>query len=404
MDQKKFQEMLKGMINEMIDNKTKDEAVEIAAETNEKIAKALEQNAELRAKVEALENAPAKEVKIATPDMPNDVKSYIYKGYDIRRQGEQLEMPNERKEAYAKFLISAITGKAAMQVGTDSEGGYLVPEEYGNEILRFATLQSIALQEATILPMNRSVMKIPNLATDVSVTWEGEEDTLAESEPTFGEVSLTARKLAAYSKCSNELLADSAFDVVGFLTERFAGAIAEEIDDSAFNGGGGSTMTGALSGATSNTITCSSSATSPSRHIQLTEDELSQAIAKLTDNKLNNAKFFLHPNSMHYVRVLADDNGGPIFARPGNGVPGTIYEYPYRVGSKIGSSAPGAATPFALFGNFKNYIIGRRKGAWTLEVNPYSGWTTDQTYFRITTRWDGAPGLEAGLVAIKTHA
>jgi HK97 family phage major capsid protein len=402
MDEKKFQNMLKGMINEMIDNKTKDEAVEIAAETNEKMAKLMEQNAELKAKMEALENAPAKKVRIATPGDTKDVGEYFYKGYDLRNQGAKLDISNERKELYAKFLIDMI-GKASMAGGAAATGGNIVPVEYENEILRFATLNSLALQDCTVISMNRSVMKIPTLASGVSVAWEGEADIIAQSDPEFGQVTLTAQKLAARSISSNELLADASYDIVSLLTEQFAEAIALEIDDSVFNGGGGSTMTGALSGA-GNTLSCSATGTSPNRHVQITEAELSEAISKLTDNKLRGAKFYLHQNSMHYVRVLADDNGSPIFARPGNGVPGTIYEYPYAVSGQVGSASPGAATPFILFGNLKNYILGRRKGDMSIQVNPWLLWNTDQTSFRVTTRWDGAVGLAAGLVSIKTHA
>jgi len=396
-NEQKYQDMLKNMIADMVDNKTKDEATEIAAIQNEKIVKALEENAELKAQIKALEKMPARQVNLAVPGNTETVKA-MYKGYDLKRQGASLSLPEDKREMYAKFFIDCI--KATNVEGTGSRGGYLVPDEYGDTVLAFARQSSVTLQDANVIEMGTDVMRVPAELTNVAVTWNAEEIDLGASNPTFAEVVLTAQRLGSYGIVSNELLADSKFDVVSMLTSQFAEAIALEIDNQVWNG---NTFSGALSGATTNTVTCAATGTSPSRHIQITNAELSEAISKLTANKLAGAKFYIHQNSMHYIRVLADDNGSPIFAHPGNGVPGTIYEYPYVMSSSL-PSAPAAASPFILFGNLKNYLIGRRRGEMTLEINPYSLFTTYRTQFRMVTRWHGKFGLEAGMVAIKTSA
>lgn len=399
----KYQEQLRNMLKEIIGESTMDQAKEIAAETNEKVAKLLEQNKELADRLEAMEKMPAQKVELPVPGRDGVVKEFMYRGYNLKTQGASLSLPEEKKEGYAKFLIDCLQ-KAAMNEGTAAQGGFLVPDEYGDEILAFTRRSSVALQEATVYDMGTDTLRVPREASNVAVSWGNEAATLAASDPTVGELVLNAKRLGAYSTASNELLADSSFDIVSWLTSQFAEAIALEIDDSAFNAAGGSTFIGALSGTTTNTVSCAATGTSPNRHIQLTVDELSLAISKLTDNKLANAKFYFHLNSIHYVRVQEDGAGNKVWAQPGNGVPGTVYEYPYRVSDKIGSATPAAATPFALFGNFKNYVIGRRRGSMILEIDPYGLFTNYQTRFRMVTRWDAAPGLEAGMVAIKTHA
>lgn len=402
MDDKKYQEQLKGMLKELIDGATKEQAMEIAAATNEQIAKIMESNSELKERLEAIEKAPARKVQLATPGSEKTV-SALYKGFDLRKQGASLMIDdNDKKEKIAKFVIDCV--KAAMNEGTASQGGYLVFDEYEDVVLAFARRNSIALQEATVYEMNTDTLRVPAESTNVATAWGSEAAQLDQSEPTVAEVELSAKRLGAYGLMSNELMEDASFDLVSWLTSQFAEAIALDVDDATFNGTTGSSFTGALSGASTNTVSCAATGTSPNRHIQLTVDELSQAISKLTDNKLRNAKFYLHLNSLHYVRIQEDTAGNKVWAQPGNGVPGTIYEYPYRVSDKIGSSSPAANTPFALFGNFKNYIIGRRKGAMRLELDPYGRFDYYQTRFRMVTRWDGAPGLEKGLVAIKTHA
>ena len=396
---KKYQDMLKGMISDMIDGKSKEEALEVAAAQNEKIAKALEENADLKARLEKIESMPAKEVNLSVPGKDGVTKKFIYKGYDLRKQGANLEIPEERRERHAKFLIDCLA-KATNVEGTGSRGGYTVPDEYADDVLAFARLASVTLQDANVVDMGTDVLRVPAELANVSVTWTAEEDDLGQSNPTFSEVVLTAQRLGSYSIASNELLADEQYDFVSMLTSQFAEAIALEIDKQVFQGG---TFTGALSGCTTNTVTCASTATSPNRHIQITHDELSQAIAKLTDNKLAGSKFYIHQNSLHYIRVEQDTAGNPIFAMPGGGVPGTIYEYPYRVSSQL-PATPAAAAGFILFGNLKNYMIGRRRSAMQLEVDPYGLFDTYRTRFRMVTRWDGKPGLCGGLVVIKTHS
>ena len=404
MDKDKIKEML----NEAMGDALKEQVDEIKAINQENVEKVLEQNKELKEQIEAIKAAPAQKVELPVPG--KEKKVTMYKGYDLKAQGKALDIQEklivspEDREMISKFFIDSLQGKATNVEGTDARGGYLVPEEYGDVLLAHARLNSLALQECQVINMNTDTLNIPKENSNVSVSWSAEEADLGATNPTFANIQLVAQRLGGYGIVSNELLADEQYDFVSVLTSQFGEAIGQELDDSVFNGGGGSTFTGALSGAT-NTVSCAATATSPNRDIQLTNDELSQAIAKLTDNKLMGSKFYFHQNSMHYVRVQEDTAGNPIFALPGNGVPGTVYEYPYRVSAKVGTASPGADTPFALFGNMaKCYVIGRRKGNMVLEIDPYGLFDTYRTRFRMVTRWDGAVALGDGLVAIKTHA
>jgi len=408
-DETKYQDKLREMLKDVIGGEM-EKANDIMEQTKEEIAKMKDESAELKAKIEAIENAPAQKVQVAVPGK-EDKKVNFYKGYNLKIMGRDLDIKNvytvdpHDREDIAKWMIDVIQGKATNIEGDGARGGYLVPDEYGNVVMAHARLESFALRECMVIPMATDTLRIPKEGTNVSVSWTAEEASLGATNPTFGEIVLSAKRLGAVSTVSNELLNDNQYDFVSLLTSQLAEAIGQEIDDSAMNAAGGSTFTGALSGATTNTVTCAATGTSPNRHIQITNSELSQAIAKLTDNKLRGAKFYVHPQSMHYIRVQEDTAGNPIFAMPGNGVPGTIYEYPYVVSDKVGSATPGASTPFILFGNLKKYyVIGQRRGNMLLEVDPYGLFDTYRTRFRMVTRWDGTPTIESGLVAIKTHA
>lgn len=392
------EKQLRGLIAEMIDEKTMSKAAEIADKKNEDHAKMVEQNAELKAQIEKLQSAPAQKVELPVPGSTE--KKTFYKGYNLAKQGMILSLDDARKQEVAKMFVDMIHGKAAMQEGTTTEGGFLVFDEYQSEILAHARLSSVALRDCRILPMASDTLRIPREDGAVSVNWTAEEIALTQSEPTIAEVVLTANKLGAYSIVSNELLADSQFDIVSWLTELFAEAAGQEIDNQWMNG---TTFTGILSGGvTTNTVTCTSTTTTPNRHVQVDDTELSSMVAALTSNKLVGAKYYLHRNSLHYIRMMEDTAGVRIWMLPNANQPGTIYGYPYELVDAI-PSAPNAGDPFLAFGNMKKgYIIGIRRGAMSLDMDPYGAFTTDQTRFRLVTRFDGAMGLENALVVLYT--
>jgi HK97 family phage major capsid protein len=271
-------------------------------------------------------------------------------------------------------------------------------------VLAHAREQSVALRDCNVLTMGSDTLNVPREDGLVSVSWGAEESSLAAANPTFSQAQLVAKRLGAYTLVSNELLMDEKYDFVSMLTSQFGEKIALEVDRSVFLGGSGSTFTGALSGASTNTITCAATATSPTRYIQITHDEMSQAIAKLVSPRLIGAKWYTHRNALHSLRTEEDTAGSIIWSPPTNGMLGNFYGYPYEMVSSF-TAAPAASAPMMLFGNLRaGYLLGVRSGAMRLEVNPYSGWTTYQTYFRVVNRYHGVMGLENALVSIKAHA
>jgi len=437
MDKEK-QDELKGLLNEVMGDEIQ-KAIDKNAEASEARIKALEDlNTEQKAKIEALEKLPAEPAKIAVPGAPGVTKDVLYRGYDLgvqgaqltqqarqlltelKRQGHDVDFEDiygrkveiadpEAKERYAKFMIGLIragggdpVAKAALQEGTDSEGGYVVPDEFTNEILAFARLQSFTLRDCRVWPMGSDVRTIPAEDGAVSVAWTAEENTATESEPTLAEVTLTAKRLDAYSKASNELLMDANVDIVSWLTGLFAEAIGQELDNQVLNGTG-DPCSGVLTAAAGNSVVLASPQVSFS---SVDADDLSNAIASLPINRLAGARFYMHRTVLHPIRTLQTTAGAYIFAQPGNGVPATIWEYPYTLTEKgpTTSDATQADTAFISFGNMRYFAIGRRLQSMTLDVDPYGLFTNYQTRFRIVNRWGMSIGLSGGFCRVVTAA
>jgi HK97 family phage major capsid protein len=382
--------------------------IKTAFDEGQEAIKRLEaENKEFKQFKEQVENTPAEKVQLPVPG--SNKKVAAYKGYELSYQGKDLNIGTkyvvtpEQKETVSKFLIDSIT-KATNIGSNDARGGFLVPPEWESMVLAHAREYGIALKDCTVLTMGSDTLNVPRENALVAVTWKGEEAAFDASNPTFTNAELVARKLGAYTIVSNELLMDNKYDFVSLLTSQFGEKISTTLDSAVFNAGNSSTFTGCLSGATTNVLNCAASATSPSRYVQLTHDEMSQAIAKLTSAKLRGAKWYTHRNAIHHLRTEEDTGGSLIWSPPTALTQGTFSGYPYEIVDAF-TATPGANTPKVLFGNLKaGYLLGVRAGVMQLEVNPYSGWTTYQTYFRVVNRFAGTMGLESALVVIKSKA
>ena len=133
--------------------------------------------------------------------------------------------------------------------GSNTAGGYLVPTEFGTDITRL-TLQYGAFRANTnIVPMSSDSRTDPRQTGFMTATWEGESETGTESQITWDNVSLVAKKLKAITRITNELSDDAAISVGDAVIRDIARAFAYSEDVAGFNGTGISTY-GGITGAT----------------------------------------------------------------------------------------------------------------------------------------------------------
>ena len=130
---------------------------------------------------------------------------------------------------YRKNFWNAMRSKApmpavtnALQVGTDSEGGYLVPDEYERTLVEALEEENIFRQMAKVIKTSSGDRKIPVVASKGTASWIDEEGAYPESDDSFGQVSIGAYKLGTMIKVSEELLNDSVFDLQSYISREFA--------------------------------------------------------------------------------------------------------------------------------------------------------------------------------------
>jgi HK97 family phage major capsid protein len=151
--------------------------------------------------------------------------------------------------------------KTAMSTQGGPTGGYLVPTEFHDKLMRLVSERSVVRPRATVLPMATREMEVP--AIDVTTApaagdtaflggvvarWTEEATTLNETEPNLKQVKLTNYELSGYSKVSNTLLADAqAVGLDALLMQLFSRAIAWYEDYAFLRGNGVGKPLGVLS-------------------------------------------------------------------------------------------------------------------------------------------------------------
>lgn len=418
MDEKEFKKALSEGLNEAKGAIVSEVTGQVSSKLDERL-KGVEE------KVSKLEAAPASRAFGA----PAIIGSKKYRGYDLEKQCQKIRQmayknpqdfpvfSNEEKvNEFAKFMLALIRvikhrdlaahadlqeiyAKANYAEGADANGGYLVPQEFQADLIMLARNSTFALNNCSIVPMSTDNLIIPKEASLVSVAWNTEANDIADSEGTVGQINLTAKRLDGLATVSNELLMDSAVDIAGMLSEQFSYATLLELDNQVLNGTG-SPCSGILSAAAGKSVQMATGSTTIA---SVTATYLSEMISKIEEGYLGGAKFLMNKTAKHYIRSLKDTNGQFIFAQPGQGVPGTVWEYPY-IDTEKAPSAPSTATAFLAFANLKQFFIGRRVGVMSIDVDPYGKFSTYQTRFRMATRWAMSIGQSNAFCRLLTAA
>lgn len=134
---------------------------------------------------------------------------------------------------------------AATQTETNNSlGGYLVPEEFESALIDLRETYGIFRMNAKLVPMLRDTKSIPRRATGLTAYWTGEGAAITASNKTLGNVTLTAKKLAAVATMTNELREDAIINIADDLAKEIAYAFSQSEDEAGFNGDGGSTYGG----------------------------------------------------------------------------------------------------------------------------------------------------------------
>ena len=158
------------------------------------------------------------------------------------KAGEPEEKTGRASDQYRRDMITALRTNFRqvsnlLQEGVDSDGGYLVPEEYDSRLVDVLTENNIMRTLGHKLTTS-GLHKINMTATKPAALWVEEGGQLTFSDATFGQITIDAYKLAVGVKITNELLNDNAFNLESYIIQEFGKALGNAEEDAFLNGDG----------------------------------------------------------------------------------------------------------------------------------------------------------------------
>lgn len=306
-------------------------------------------------------------------------------------------MAPEYKTAYGKYLLYCAKYRSeamalnmlnnaeqkALSEGSDSAGGYLVPPDVMSQMLSRVPQNSIFRQYATVQPTGRDTLRWPavkaNSGTYNSISgasiyssgfvgsWAGETPAFSDTDPSFQTLDILIKKVRVATKLSNDFIADSAVDVLGWLATNGAKNMALT-EDAGFIFGDGSALqplgilnagitTVDVEGSTSDTISNTTSAAGSA-------PKLIDVAYKLPAQYVSNARWVMRRTIEGKIRKLVDGNGRymwPAYAAAGltEGSPMTLLGFPVLHSDWMPDDGQDTQ-PVAILGDLAEYIIGQR--------------------------------------------
>lgn len=313
--------------------------------------------ADLGREIERQERLDAMERELAAPvAAPITTKPEAVKPKDTKT--------GRAADAYKKAFWAQVRSKGALDYevrnalseGVDTEGGYLVPDEFEHTLIQALEEDNAIRSHAHVFTTSSGSHKIPIVATKGVANWIDEGGSYGESDDVFGQEQIDSHKLGTIIKVSEELLNDSAFSLENYFATEFARRIGQKEEEAFLIGDGNKKPTGILNatgGAEVGVTTASATA--------ITADEVIDLYYSLKAPYRKNAIWVLNDATVRAIRKLKDTSGQYLW-QPGlrEGDPDLL------LGKKLYTSPfaplPAAGAKSILFGDLSYYWIGDRKG------------------------------------------
>lgn len=308
----------------------------------------------------------------------------------------------------------------AMNEGTGSAGGFLVPEEFRAGVMRIAETAGLARAHALRMPMKRDKLNFNTETSSVAVTFPGENTAGTATQPVLARTTLDSETAVGLTAFSNELLADADIDTFNYVSMLFGEALAVREDLEMFVGTG-SPFNGILINAAVTTLVMAGGNVA---FTDLDADDLSDMISNVKSSVLPTSAYYMHRQIWNIVRKLKDSTGAYI-AQIGTNQPviigrdvasapvsvGTIWGFQVFLTDQLPDLADSAiSTEFLVFGSLsKGFAFGDRQQM-TLQMSQDATIGADKLFeqnmsaLRVTERIALSVALGAAMVTLKTAA
>ena len=296
-----------------------------------------------------------------------------------------------------KRLREVYSTRKDLVEGDGTSGGYLVPEDFLNDMVRVADpFQEVVYPRARKIPTNRRSLRIPVLDQydapaaaykidyygGVLSHWTEEAGTKTETEPAFKQLELVLHKLAGYTQASDELVADSVLSIDSLLRQLFGGVIRWRRDYAYLRGTGIGQPLGILN---------SGALLTTARDVanQISANDIHSLLQIFLPTSLGQAVFVASQTTMEQIFALSDGTNYIWNADATQRPTMTLYGVPVVWTEKL--PALGTQGDILLADMSYYYILDR--GGLAIDASEHYAFTSDLTTWRFVYRTDGQPSL-----------
>jgi HK97 family phage major capsid protein len=283
----------------------------------------------------------------------------------------------------------------ALNEGSNSAGGSLVPEEFANRVIRLVETYGTYPGAVENVSMSRDTMVIPKRLSGTTAYFVGEGSSVTESEPTYGNVSLVAKKLAVGCRMSTEVVEDTLVSLADAVATEFSTSLSFRIDQCGWIGDGTSQyggINGVVNKINDGTHTSSvvSAASGNTAFETLDIEDFLAVMGKLPLYARQGAAWYVSPSGYAAsIARLKYAAGGNTVDNLGAGAGESWLGYPVRMVHVMNSTLGADASKVkVLFGNLSLACIYARRRDFSVRLFDQVYATTDQLLLQGTMRFD----------------
>jgi len=287
-------------------------------------------------------------------------------------------------EARSTLVTSAIA---------NNRGSDWVPQEWRNQLIQSLVLQTRLFDLSNVIDTaDGTVIHIPASTADEAIALVAEEGTYTNPNPTTAEVQLGAYKYGAIVKVSEELLADSVFDISTYVRNQVARYLGNQLGAVLATGSGSSQPQG-ISKCTVGVTAASTTAT--------TADEVIDTQFSLSAPYRQSAAWFVNDSWLKAVRKLKASGSGDYLLQPGleAGTPATLLGSPVYIEQL---DAPAATKVVAVYGDPNGFVVRRTPVQVTVLNERFAD--TGHVGFKVSIRMDAKIADSSALRSLKQAA
>ena len=299
---------------------------------------------DLTSAIDRQRRAEQREVDLSKP-LNSPLTSRPYK--ETQTEKKSGRATDEYKNAMLSAMRSNFRNISnVLQEGVDSDGGYLVPEEYDSRLIDVLEEENIMRSLATTITTSGQ-HKINIAATKPAAAWIEEGGALSFGDATFDQIYLDAYKLHVAIKVTEELLYDNAFNLESYIITQFGKALGNAEEDAFLNGDGKGKPIGIFDSKGGGNVLGTLTAA-------IKSDDMLDLVYGLKRPYRKSSSFIMNDSTLALLRKLKDNNGAYIWQ------PSYKEGEPDRVLGYAVNTSPYAPTNAIAFGDYSYYNIGDR--------------------------------------------